>query len=154
MPKNISEILFLTLAVVIAGLALAGVADMPPAFYDPLGAGAFPRWIAVIIAVLVALKLITTTVIARADIDRLVPLLPPRFHWRMAAMFALICAYVIALWAEMPGFRITTAIFLSAGMLLLTTQRNPRLIVAILGACALSAVGLDYIFRTVFFLNL
>lgn len=154
MRRHLPDILFLMLAALIGALAIVGTLNMAPAFYDPLGAGAFPRWIGVIVLVLVALKAATLLIAVRTSgaLEQSSPL--PRLHWRMTAMFALMIAFLATLWSGLADFPIATTVFLALGVLLLVPRRTPLLVLLVVLGSGLGALAMDYIFHTVFFLDL
>jgi putative tricarboxylic transport membrane protein len=159
-----TKILGVTL-IAFSALIFWGTLELAPSPFDPLGASAFPRVISVMVALLSILLLLlpseqeagaakadsTSGVSAdgtESDEDNTRPT-------PVMALATVACTivYAIALQMRMVSFSVSTAIFLVVLMSILT-RFSPKAIPATLILSVVFGFGLEYLFTSVFVVNL
>ncbi|WP_158625926.1 tripartite tricarboxylate transporter TctB family protein [Arsenicitalea aurantiaca] len=155
-------------AVLIAFSALIfwGTLNLAPSPFEPLGASAFPRFIAVLVAIFsIGLVFMPSEreepelpVVADPAPELAGPVDDDQVGMRATPVMALATVgctivYAIALQARIVSFAISTAIFLLVLMTILT-RFNPRAMPLTLVMAVVFGFGLEYVFTSVFVVNL
>jgi hypothetical protein len=148
------------IALVLGGAALLGreAGRLPPAPYDPLGPGSFPRWTAAALGGLgcaMALRLALGQALGEAAVSLIARSegAHRRSPWTAAATLGLAFAYAILLSTRLVPFIAATAVYLFAAGAILGPPAPRRLGILALAAAVAAAV-LDQAFRRLFHLDL
>lgn len=156
-----AEIAYIALILALAAIVWREANRLPAAPYDPLGPKAFPIWVSYALAGLglaMVLQLLLGRSLGHAAQSMVVGLEDAagayrRRPWTAVLTLALAFAYAAALSFRSVGFLPATAIYLFlAGMTLSPLTRRRAAIVAVFAAVA--AFALDFLFRTIFKLDL
>ena len=142
-----------------------GTLELAPSPFEPLGASAFPRFIAIVVALLTVMLLFMPSertasepvaegvpapdaAEAEGDEDdtRPTPVMA-------LATIACTIVYAMALQARFVSFGISTTIFLLVLMTILT-RFNPKALPVTVVAAPVFGFGLEYVFTSVFVVNL
>jgi hypothetical protein len=158
---RIAEIAYVVLILAVAGTVWREANVLPPAPYDPLGPKTFPIWASYALAALglaMSLRLLFGRSLGRAA-QIMVPGLDGVMGehelrpWAAILTLILAFAYATALSFRSVGFLPATAVYLFlSGVALGPIERRRIAIVALFAVVA--AVCLDFLFRTIFKLDL
>lgn len=143
-----------------------GTLDLAPSPFEPLGASAFPRFIAILVALLSVVLLFMPSE-RTATAPEIEAATPSEFAGPedddegstrptpVMALATVACTivYALALQARLVSFGISTTVFLVVLMTILT-RFNPRAIPVTLVTAAVFGFGLEYLFTSVFVVNL
>jgi hypothetical protein len=158
---RMAEIGYVVLILAVAGVVWREASALPPAPYDPLGPGAFPIWASYGLAALglaMLARLLFGRSIGHAAQTTVVGLEDTagehaRRPWVAVLTLMLAFAYAAGLSFRGVGFLPATAIYLFlAGIVLGPIER--RRIAAVAVFAIVAAVVLDFVFRTIFKLDL
>jgi hypothetical protein len=159
--NRVAEIAYIALILAVAGIVWRAARALPPAPYDPLGPKAFPIWVSYGLAALglaMLVRLLFGRSLGRASQVMVVGLEDidaehVRRPWVAVLMLVLAFAYAAGLSFRSVGFLPATAIYLFvSGIVLGPIERRRVVFVAIFAIVA--AVTLDFVFRTIFKLDL
>lgn len=156
-----AEIAYVILILAVAGIVWREASTLPPAPYDPLGPKTFPIWASYALAALglaMLLRLLFGRSLGRAAQSMAVGLEDAagehvRRPWAAILTLVLAFAYATALSFRGLGFLPTTAVYLFlSGIALGPIERRRVAVVAVFAV--VTAVILDFLFRTIFQLDL
>jgi hypothetical protein len=158
--RRIAEYAYVALILAVALLVWREASRLPPAPYDPLGPRAFPIWVSYGLAALgVAMlaRLLFGKAIGRATHSMVTGLNGDAAHtlspWTAALTLLLAFLYAVGLSVPRVPFLAATAVYLFvAGAVLGPLER--RRLVALAVVAIVAAAVLDYLFRTLFSLDL
>ena len=158
---RMAEIAYVVLILAVAGIVWREASALPPAPYDSLGPKSFPIWVSYALAAL-GLAMLVRLVLGRslgraaqAMVVGLEDVMGERAGrpWVAVATLVLAFAYAATFSIRGIGFLPATAVYLFlSGLLLGQVDRRRILIVAIFAVVA--AILLDFVFRTIFKLDL
>ena len=159
LTQNAVAIVFLLLVAAFAAASLYGSSLLPPASYEPLGSAAFPKALGLITLCLVALQAISlirnhasTTSSAESETT------PRSFSWKKyrkpALMLGAMVLYLAAMSYSGIDFRISTSVFLSLVMCLLTRPDSLKKVLLITSCSIVLAVVLDLVFKHLFYIDI
>jgi len=157
-PDGRAEAILAICVWVFAAIVYVGAVQLPPPLFDPVGSAAFPKAIAIIIAVIVTLILLQRVVIQRAgggdeepksgEADEM-PLRPGLGVWCILIM----AGYVGVMNFGILGFREATVPFVVLLGALLSHFRRSTLYILI--ACGLViAIGFSWLFSEILYIDL
>jgi hypothetical protein len=155
---RMAELVYVALVLGGAAVLWREAGKLPPAPYDPLGPGSFPRWVAAALAALgavMALKLILGVRLGDAAVSMVAQSngAHRRSPWTAAATMALAFGYAILLSTRQVPFVAATGLYLFAAGAVLGPPTPRRLgVLAVVAAAA--AIVLDLTFRRLFRLDL
>ena len=158
---HVAEIAYVALILAVAGIVWRAASALPPAPYDPLGPKTFPIWVSYGLAALglvMLARLLFGRSLGRAPQAMVVGLEDleakhARRPWVAVLILILAFAYAAGLSFRSVGFLPATAIYLFlSGVVLGPIERRRIVFVAIFAIVA--AVALDFVFRTIFKLDL
>jgi hypothetical protein len=158
---RVAEIAYIALILAIAGIIWREASALPPAPYDPLGPKTFPIWASYGLAALgfaMLARLLFGRSLGRGAQAMVVGLEDlagehPRRSWPAIAIVILAFAYAAALSFRSVGFLLATAVYLFLSGLALGPLERRRVVTVALFA-VIAAAALDFVFRTVFKLDL
>lgn len=158
--QRAAEAAYIVLMLGVAAVLWREAGRLPPAPYDPLGPGAFPRWTAyglAALAVAMAVRLLVGHHLGRAAQSLISGLDGEAEHrlrpWIAILTLVLALVYAAALSVRAVPFVLATGGYLFlAGAILGPLEGRRLLLVA--AVAAVSAVVLDLLFRRVFGLDL
>jgi hypothetical protein len=153
--SRVAEIAYIALILGVAWVVWREASALPPAPYDPLGPKAFPIWVSYGLAALglaMLTRLLFGRSLGRASQALVVGLAdvtgePPRRPWVAGLVLVLAFAYSAGL------FLPATAVYLFLSGLVLGPLR-PRRVIGVAMFAIVAAVVLDFLFRTIFKLDL
>ena len=154
MRFKLPDILFLSLTSLFGILAIIGAGTLPPPFYDPLGAGAFPRALGILLLGLTGLRVLFLIIASLAQTNEDPTGDQVRFYPRVAVMFGLMLGYLGLLSWQIVDFWFATTLFLASGTMSLIGTITLRNIVVVAGCSLGMAIALQLFFRHFFFLNI
>ena len=158
---HVAEIAYVALILAVAGIVWRAASALPPAPNDPLGPNTFPIWVSYGLAALglvMLARLLFGRSLGRAPQAMVVGLEDleakhARRPWVAVLILILAFAYAAGLSFRSVGFLPATAIYLFlSGVVLGPIERRRIVFVAIFAIVA--AVALDFVFRTIFKLDL
>jgi len=156
-----AEVAYVILILAVAGIVWREASTLPPAAYDPLGPKTFPIWASYALAALgltMLLRLLLGRSLGRAAQSMVVGLEDAagehaRRPWAAILTLVLASAYATALSFRGLGFLPATAVYLFlSGIALGPIERRRVALVAVFAV--VTAVVLDFLFRTIFKLDL
>ena len=156
-----AEIAYVILILAVAGIVWREASTLPPAPYDPLGPKTFPIWASYALAALglaMLLRLVFGRSLGRAAQSMVVGLEDAagqhaRRPWAAILTLVLAFVYATALSFRGLGFLPATAVYLFlSGIALGPIERRRVAVVAVFAV--VTAVVLDFLFRTIFKLDL
>ncbi|MGX1096925.1 tripartite tricarboxylate transporter TctB family protein [Amorphus sp. MBR-141] len=151
--ENPAAMVFLTIAVAVAGLGLYDLASVTTSPYEQLGTAAFPRAIAVGMLALVLLRVVALICApASRSVDE--PETGRRRFLGPAAMLGLAVLYLLALARTDVDFRIVTSIFLFVATLVMVGRLKPRALVVLVAFAVAASIGLDLLFKHFLYVDL
>ncbi len=158
---RVAEIAYIVLILAVAGIVWRAASTLPPAPYDPLGPKTFPIFVSYGLAALglaMLARLLFGRSLGSASQTLIVGLEDltgehPRRPWVAALILVLAFAYAAGLSIRSVGFLPVTAVYLFLSGLVLGPFQGRRVIVIAVFAI-LAAVALDFLFRTIFKLDL
>jgi hypothetical protein len=159
--SRVAEVAYIALILVVAWVVWREASTLPPAPYDPLGPKAFPIWVSYGLAALglaMLTRLLFGRSLGRASQALVVGLEdvtgePPRRPWVAGLVLVLAFAYAAGLSFRSVGFLPATAVYLFLTGLVLGPLR-PRRVVGVAVFAIVAAAVLDFLFRTIFKLDL
>lgn len=143
------DLAFALVVVAAAALVWFGTADLPPPRYEPVGSAALPRAIAAIMALL-AVSVAVRAVRGGAEPARGSDLRGPL---RVAALAALLVAFVAVMDARIVGFRPAAALFL-IGTCCVLGGVSLRKLGAYSAFALILSLGLHAVFTRLFYIDL
>lgn len=150
--ENPAAMVFLTIAVVAAGLGLYDLASVTTSPYEPLGTAAFPRAIALGMLALVLLRgvaLLRAPATGRDDDG-----MSYRRHLGSAGMLLLAIGYLLALSQTDIDFRIVTSIFLFGATWAMVGRLGARALLILALFAVAGSIGLDLLFKHFLYVDL
>jgi hypothetical protein len=158
--QRAAEVAYILLVMGVAAVLWLEAGRLPPAPYDPLGPGAFPRWTAygmVALGMAMAIRLLlgrqlgqaAQSLVAGLDGNSEHPLRP----WIAVLTLVLALAYAAALSVRAVPFLLATGAYLFLAGAILGPLKGRRLLV-VAAVAAVAAIVLDLLFRRVFGLDL
>lgn len=153
-----AELVLALCFIVLSAAVWLSANQLPPPIFDPLGSAAVPKLIAVVVALLAVAMIFQrasghtmsgTVPDPEEDGEADAPLRPGT----AAACFAAMAAYPLVMGAGILGFREASFVFvLTLGGFLSHFER--RTMAVLLATAALTALGLDWLFTSVFYIDL
>ena len=156
-----AEIAYIVVILAVAGIVWREASALPPAPYDPLGPKTFPIWASYALAALglaMLVRLVLGRSLGRAAQVMVVGLEDmagehKQRPWAAVLTLVLAFAYVAALSFRGVGFLPATAVYLFlSGIVLGPIKRRRVATIAVFAVVA--AIVLDFLFRTIFKLDL
>jgi hypothetical protein len=155
-----AEIAYVVLLLAVAGIVWRAASALPPAPYDPLGPKTFPIWVSYGLAALglaMLARLLFGRALGRASQTLVVGFEDPagqhvRRPWIAVLTLILAFAYAGALSFRIAFLPATAAYLFLAGIALGPFER--RRVVGVAAFAVVAAVALDFVFRTIFKLDL
>jgi len=150
--ENPAAMVFLTIAVVVAGLGLYDLASVTTSPYEQLGTAAFPRAIAIGMLALVFLRVL---VLARApETGRYDDGIDCRPFLGSAGMLGLAVLYLLALSETDIDFRIVTSVFLFGTTWAMVGRLGARALLVLAIVAIAASIGLDLLFKHFLYVDL
>lgn len=151
--ENPAAMVFLTIAVVVAGLGIYALASVTTSPYEQLGTAAFPRAIAIgtlALAVLRIAALVRAPAKGRITDDRT----DYRPFLGSAGMLALAVVYLLALSQTDVDFRIVTSVFLFGATWAMVGRLGARALLILALFAVAGSIGLDLLFKHFLYVDL
>ncbi|MBS7700808.1 MULTISPECIES: tripartite tricarboxylate transporter TctB family protein [unclassified Chelatococcus] len=148
-----SDLVFMIIVFAVSAVVLVEASRLPASRFDPLGPGAFPLGICVLLLVLTAFGIVKALLghsLGRAETSLLTGVgqeTPYRQHpWLAVALYLSTIAYVCVLQFAPVHFTWPTAAYIVAASLLLSRSLVKRTLLAALAVGASASAILTYIF--------
>tara|TARA_B100001123_G_C15176141_1_gene973413 strand:- start:424 stop:900 length:477 start_codon:yes stop_codon:yes gene_type:complete len=140
--------------IVLAGLILWAVREIPPPFFDPLGSAAVPKTVAFILILLAARLTARRYFENKAEAEKAVHQEPYNLEpWLTTAVVVFSILYTLALGTGLLGFRWGTVVYVFLTGVVLA-KKDRKVMGFSLGLALVIGIGGDYLFTNFFFIDL